>query len=106
MASCRSGKSQRDLIFDCLTKLFAKLVKNQEKHAKVMNQWQNDFDTMARDGYFTPGLPWPPWPAPTAKQGVCPRVDTAGSSVHDISSVVPTVLHPGWTAKDRERAEV
>ena len=37
---------------------------------------------------------------------MCPRVDTAGSSANDISSVVPTVLHPEWTAKDRERAEV
>lgn len=106
MHSHRSGKSQRDLIFDCLTKLFAKLVKNQENHTKVMNQWQKDFDTMARDGHFTPGLPWAPWPAPRARQSVCPRVDAAGTGAYDISSVVPSVLHPGWTSKDRERAEV
>ena len=106
MPSHRSGKSQRELIFDCLTKLFIKLVKNQENYTKVMNQWENDFDTMARDGYFTPGLPWTPWPAPRARQSVCPRVNAAKTSAYDISTVVPSVLHPGWTAKDRERAEV
>lgn len=106
MPSRRCGKSQRELIFDCLKKLFAKLVKNPENYTKVMNQWQQDFDSMATDGYFTPGLPWAAWPAPRARESVGSRVNAAETRACDISSIVPSVLHAEWTTKDRQRAEV
>ena len=106
MPSHRSGKSQRELIFDCISKLFTKLVKNNEQHTKVMNQWHQDFDSMAADGYFTAGLPWAAWPAPRARQSVCPRANAAETRARDISGIVPSVLHAGWTRQDRNRAEV
>lgn len=101
---CR-GKTQAEIILDSLKKIMPKIVKPEAKCDSVMCEWEAAFEVLTTKGYFTPGLNWRPFPntsppPPTNTQHTSRNV--VERSVHE----VPGVLHPNWTKKDRQRAEV
>lgn len=97
-------KSQLASIESSLGKLLPKIAKPEARAEALIAHWQSAFEKLRKDGYFVPGLPWQPFP-----EGKEPKTSTpqnAKKVKRKEASEVPNVLHAGWTASQRKRAEV
>ena len=97
-------KSQVEILEASLSKLIPKIAKPQSKADSILSQWKADFETLRTKGYFQPGLEWKPIPDVRHGNKKTPTNElfTTQEQFHE----VPNVIHPGWSQKERERAEV
>ena len=88
-----------------LSKLWPKIVKPRHNADAIEALWAADFAKLRSKGYFNEGVEWKP--IPDVQHGTQERRGKDDDlEEEEKAAPVPDVLHPGWTQRDRRRAEV
>ena len=92
---------------EAVRKTLKSFFQNDEKYKVYDESWTKAMEDLERRNNIAESIPWLPLPALGSTEA--PRRTTAATAAvrnveQRVREIVPQVVHPGWSTKDKQRA--